>query len=310
MTWPDGPRGRLRLDGRARDVRTGTDGESTEVLADESLEISVSPERTITAIESIPYRDKLSNLIGGPAISGFRRQLATVAADELAAARPLYLLLDDLPGATIVSDFAQRQWLVYEEVLPDGTPAPSRRVVNVCTGFAAGSSALNPDGSSTGSHRTTAVALLPRPDDRAGWHEFEETTVMSMRRARRIDVRVSNPTGDASSGAVLEIDSMFQDSSTAQAGGRTAVHEYSVRVTADAETGVILALSATPGNLPYGECPMAGGNVVRLVGTRLDQLRANVASELKGVAGCTHLNDALRALTEVPVLARYLTRAS
>jgi hypothetical protein len=35
-----------------------------------------------------------------------------------------------------------------------------------------------------------------------------------------------------------------------------------------------------------------------------------VLLELKGAVGCTHLNDALRALAEVPVLARALQNRS
>jgi len=51
---------------------------------------------------------------------------------------------------------------------------------------------------------------------------------------------------------------------------------------------------------------MAATNVHRMVGTLLTDLRAAVLQELKGIAGCTHLNDALRALAEVPALARAL----
>jgi hypothetical protein len=36
-------------------------------------------------------------------------------------------------------------------------------------------------------------------------------------------------------------------------------------------------------------------------------LRERVLDELKGTAGCTHLNDMLRALAEVPVLVGALT---
>jgi len=36
-------------------------------------------------------------------------------------------------------------------------------------------------------------------------------------------------------------------------------------------------------------------------------LGGGVLARLPGILGCTHLNDALRALTEVPVLAAALT---
>ena len=84
------------------------------------------------------------------------------------------------------------------------------------------------------------------------------------------------------------------------------MHQYTVRATADLATQQLTFLDATPGNLPYDECPLAVGNVGRLVGTPLAELRGAVAGELKGTAGCTHLNDALRSLADVPVLLREL----
>jgi hypothetical protein len=38
-------------------------------------------------------------------------------------------------------------------------------------------------------------------------------------------------------------------------------------------------------------------------------MRETVLAELAGPAGCTHLNDALRALAEVPALVERLTAA-
>ena len=42
------------------------------------------------------------------------------------------------------------------------------------------------------------------------------------------------------------------------------------------------------------------------VASPLPELREKVLVELRGTAGCTHLNDALRALAEVPVLVHRL----
>ena len=47
-------------------------------------------------------------------------------------------------------------------------------------------------------------------------------------------------------------------------------------------------------------------NISRLLGARLPELRQAVLEELPGTLGCTHLNDALRALAEVPVLVNHL----
>jgi len=47
-----------------------------------------------------------------------------------------------------------------------------------------------------------------------------------------------------------------------------------------------------------------------MVGTPLADMREEVLTRLPGVAGCTHLNDALRALAEVPALTRHLIDAT
>ena len=58
--------------------------------------------------------------------------------------------------------------------------------------------------------------------------------------------------------------------------------------------------------LPWFECPEAAGSAERLVGRPLDGLRASVRAEFLGTSTCTHLNDALRALEDVPALVRHL----
>jgi hypothetical protein len=49
---------------------------------------------------------------------------------------------------------------------------------------------------------------------------------------------------------------------------------------------------------------MAVANVSRMVGIPLTDLRMAVLEQLKGIHGCTHLNDVLRSLAEVPALVR------
>jgi hypothetical protein len=65
----------------------------------------------------------------------------------------------------------------------------------------------------------------------------------------------------------------------------------------------LTSISADPQILPYGECPMAAAGVSSLVGVRLPDLRERVSVELSGVRGCTHLNDAVRALSSAAQLA-------
>jgi hypothetical protein len=96
---------------------------------------------------------------------------------------------------------------------------------------------------------------------------------------------------------------MFRDSCWVPGGDEVVLHEYEVVGTADAAGGVVRSVQAIPRVLPYPECPLAAPNAPRLVGTTLHDLRTEVLSQLRSVDCCTHLNDGLRALAEVPVLA-------
>ena len=67
-----------------------------------------------------------------------------------------------------------------------------------------------------------------------------------------------------------------------------------------------MSLDIDPRVLPFHECPGAITNAKKLIGTPLADIRAAVLAQLRGPAGCTHLNDALRALGEVPALVKQL----
>lgn len=301
MTWPQGQNGLLEMSGRARDLLTkGSVGE-VQTLADERMHALVEDRSIIADLGCDPHREGLLSLIGGPALGGFRRRLRTLMEGELSPGALIYQLLDDIPGATIVSRYALRQWGRYQPVTRDGAPKPPEVVVGLCSGLRQGSSGVNPDGSAADDVHSTITAWLARPDDPLSWHDVNDSDGMTMRRARRIDVRWE--------GARLLVDADFQDSCTMPDGRRSAVHEYTIAVTADASTDSIAAIAAKPGNLPYSECPMAAPNIESLVGTSLADLRGVVPGRLRGIVGCTHLNDALRALADVPPLAKALSGA-
>ncbi len=101
--------------------------------------------------------------------------------------------------------------------------APGRRVIGVCAAFHIGSSALLPDGSSSGAHRAVPpVESLVATDDPAGWHRLPDAQGVSMRRARRIDCWRST--------SEVVIDAIFQDSSTGPDGVRRAVQSTELRL--------------------------------------------------------------------------------
>src|SRR5271166_827759 len=109
FTWPDGLAGDTVLDGRARDLRTNGDG-TVAVLAEASLGLVSDQRRVIKEIRSAPGLPGLSALAGEPAMSGFRRRLAATGVAATVGGTPLYQLLDDIPGATLVSGAAWQRW--------------------------------------------------------------------------------------------------------------------------------------------------------------------------------------------------------
>lgn len=299
VVWPGGYGSAGHFCGIGRDIYSDGADIAPQTLALQRFEAVVSQEREITRLSTVPARPAVAALVGLNAGSQMRKALDATLVDDQANGTPLYLLLDDLAGASLVANWA---WLRWEEAnLSHDIPASDaqalalsrRRMTGVCTGFAEGSSAITDIRGKLVDAR--AVSALAHPDDPAGWHKLPSSNGVNMRRARRIDVWYEN--------GRLQIDAMFQDSATCPEGGRIAVHEYCLQATADARSGELLSLVAQPRVLPYLECPAAADNLKRLVGLPLARLRQQVPVALRRELGCTHLNDALRALAEVPALA-------
>ena len=128
-----------------------------------------------------------------------------------------------------------------------------------------------------------------------------------MRRRRRVDVVLGQP---------VTIDAMFRDSCQTPDDLEVVVHEYTITSTVDGIDGdgdganaTLAAIDAEPRVLPFPECLSAADVAPRLEGERIADLRRTVLTTLTGIECCTHLNDALRALAEVPVLLDALVLA-
>jgi hypothetical protein len=300
VSWPDGRAGNSSMIGRARDIVTPISGGAPVILAEDAFEVWLQPDRCIASIEATPKRPALSRLVGSRGGGGLRQALEAAVPEERRRSTPLYLILDDLSGTSLVSGWAWSQWdaewlTTARSALKDfDLEKAFRSRVGICAGFAEGSSGLDPHTDRSG----TPAPDLRNPDDPEGWHLFtDQAGAVGMRRARRIDVRLDER---------IVIDAAFQDSATTPSGGRAVVHEYTLSATADAQSLRVLSVEAEPRVLPFVECPSATANLSRLLVTPLPELREKVLAELRGTVGCTHLNDALRALAEVPALALHL----
>lgn len=294
MRWPGEPGSSLLGFGAGRDLVTAPDGEPREAAGAE-LRVTLDPRsREIRAIGTAPAKPALRELVG--ARGGLRAMLAQAVPEELEAGTVLYLLLDDLAGTSLIAPFVLTRWLTGQAWADRfGARVPP---AGVCTGYAEGATAHRVD---EPRDRTRPTVELTTPDDPHAWHELPDFEEPTTRRARRIDVW-RDPQDEA-----IQVDAWFQDSASEPDGGRAAVHEYRLTARADPRTHVLTAIEAVAGALPFPECPLAADNLDRLLGTPLKELRRTVPRELRGPAGCTHLNDATRALSEVPAMLAHVS---
>jgi hypothetical protein len=300
--WPDGQGQAWVMTGRARDILTPAEGGDPVELGRGGFRIKASPIREIMAIALEPADPRANGLIGVRAGGASREAIGKVLGDL--AGTPTYQLLDDFAGASLVAGWIWTQW-TDDWTAGAGSDAAQayaerrKRMVNICTGFAEGASSLGDHDQLSASHSSIIeVPDLPNPDDPAGWHAMPTQQGPQKRRARRIDLW-----RDA---GVLHFDVGFQDSGSNPRGTRSAIHEYRVHGEIDPESNNLLALQALPLILPFVECPGASIKATRMIGQDVTKFRSAVLETLPSTMGCTHLNDVLRALADVPILARHL----
>ena len=206
---------------------------------------------------------------------------------------PLYQLLDDFAGASLVAAWIWSQWnpdWIRDRAIPKGAKGPRE---GVCTGFAPGASALGGDGAVRLNHSSTVVGPFDNPDDSAGWHTLTAQEGPQSRRARRIDLWRED--------GLIKIDAAFQDSGPGPTGDRIAIHEYRVHGEVDPVSGVLVAMQVLPLILPFPECPGAAIKATRMIGQNVADFRNAVIDTLPTTMGCKHLNDVLRGLADFTI---------
>jgi hypothetical protein len=300
------------LVGRARDLVTPRRGDAV-VVDEASFTARIGEYRLGQAIEEIaasPVIDGLDILVGRSAARGYRRELQRLADEQGLVGCAIYQLLDDVPGASLVAGYSpelNRRDADHGtdrrevEVTADGAPEHLLALTGVCAGWKEGGAIVT----NVLQFGRVPIALGPeapalaRADDPLAWHDMPgPIPPHGMRRRRRIDV-IPPPDGQG----LLKVDAMFRDSYMTATGVETIVHEYTFTADVDPRTHVVLASEAVPRALPFAQCPEAGASAERLVGNGLDDLRARIRAEFVGPTTCTHLNDMLRALADVGVLA-------
>ena len=301
MVWPDGYAGGLRLEGRARDLLTPESGDPV-VLDAAVTHVAIGDARTITAIDATPDRPGLPGLVGAQGGMYLRGAIDDALPGERDAGTALHLLLDDVAGCSLIAGFVWSRFDPdFRERMRANTPHFGVRKGRViCSGLRPGGFAqatrLDP------AYEGPMCAVRPvapfTTDDPWGWHELPEPGAVCMRRQRRLDVWRE--------GDDLVVDEQFRDSVWEPDGSEIVLHEYEVAARVDATAGTLTAVTATPRVLPFPECPSAAPNAARLVGMPVRAFRTDVQQSLTELDCCTHLNDMLRCLAEVPALGRRL----
>lgn len=295
---PDGPDGDVHLRGSLRDLVT-TDTGAAVIACEARLEVDVAywEERRIRRIEADPPTDGLDALVGLSAAAGFRRPARSLLPDDDHLASALGQLLDDVPVAVVISGFEIRRF--DREQFGASRPIRIRPwVADACAGYVTGGTAAidrELTGGSIVPVGPPAPDLVPG-DDALSWHDVGPLGPGDMRRRRRTDVWHSD--------GRLVVDAMFRDAHMGTDGVETVVHEYELAAVVDVTTGVVTAARAGDRVLPYRECSAAAASADRIVGLDLAAVADHVRSTFSGASTCTHLNDALRSLADVDVLAR------
>jgi hypothetical protein len=294
--------GPLRLRGGARDLLT-TPGGDARVLDEAQVDADLDETRRLRALTTHPEAPATQALVGVPVGRGFRGALAEVyhGTDD---GSPLYLLLDDLPVAALISGYASMYDTTPLAVAAsvESKPSAARMLqADICSGWRSDGTMMVSLASGKGLPVPVGppAPRLEPEDDPSGWHHIADLGPNSMRRRRLVDVTWGDP---------LVVSAMFRDTHRSGDGEETVLHEYTVDATVDPETLVVRRCEATPRSLPWDECPLAAASAERLTGQRAGDLRSFVRSDLTGITTCTHLNDLLRSLAAVAALAPALAK--
>jgi len=296
QSWPGAVGDVLVVRGRARDLLTPLAG-PPHILGEATITCAIGygDNMNVTAVETTPHEPGLQQLIGARASAGFRNAVDCAVPQQRDARSLLYMLLDDVPVATLVAGHAVMGVGRRRSLKPGETRLQHP---DLCAGWASDGAIMAEIGR-TGPPLVTGPAApqLLCDDDDLAWLPLPPLPPHAMRRVRRLDL---------TAGETLSLDAFFRDSHQPPDGAEKIVHEYAVTAELDPKGLEFLRVQAEPNVLPFVECPGAIGSAGRLVGRQPRGLRSSVRKEFVGPTTCTHLNDTLRSLEDVVALAEML----
>jgi hypothetical protein len=310
MTWPEGDGTPMHLDGRSRDLITDASG-SARIVGLAEMHVVTGEGRTIRAITTVPGHAGVGSLIGSRGGQNFRAAIDDALPGERQSGTPLHFILDDIAGCTLIGGFAwcQHRPMVYptEASGPKGSSSQppgglTRKGRIICSGLRPGGyHQISRERQIDVPHFLRVAGDIDGGDDPWAWHLVDPAPAVCMRRRRRLDSWLD--------GDQMVVDAHFRDSMWSRDHHELVVHEYTLSASIEAATRVLTGVEATPRVLPFPECPWASGHVGGLVGMKVDGFRTSVQDSLTELHCCTHLNDMLRGLAEIPALVGGLRQA-
>jgi DUF2889 family protein len=281
--------GGLLLEGAARDLRTA-DGKAS-VLAEATVSAHLDPQHILARLQSNPSASAAQALVGLLVGSGFRAAVDAALPEERATSSPLYLLLDELPIAAVISGYA----LLYRGAIDFQQIDAGTLKADICSGWRS-------DGTMMVSLRTRGRMPIPVGPvanpleslaDPFAWHDIGTLPAGAMRRRRLVEITDGEP---------HDVYAMFRDTHVDGSGIETVLHEYSFAGELEPGSLTFRNSRARPRVLPWVECPAAAASATRLDGHAPGNLRALIGREFRGTGTCTHLNDLLRSLADLGAL--------
>jgi hypothetical protein len=287
--------GALVLTAHGRDLLTAEGGQPA-ALVEQGVRVETGPDMVVRSLVATPPLADLTPLEGLALRGSLRKALSTLPGLEADRANLLFMLLDDIVATSLISGYARQR-----AIAPGGPSAAYvDHMADICAGW------TNAGQMVTISRKTGYVPLVIGPSSRSlddprdplAWHDLAEPVTGTVRRRRRTDLV---PSADG----FVRVDAMFRDVYGEPDGTQSVLHEYSVVATVDRDSGCMTSVVADPRVLPATECPSAASSAALMVGAPVADLRALVRRDLRGTGTCTHLNDLLRSLADVPVLLRW-----
>ena len=264
------------------------------------LTAAIDDDGVLSRFDCVP--DPVIQLLGQPAGRGFRTALQPLTGSG-PNGRLLRRVLWDLP---ILAQVAGQTALLDHDAARIEIQF-NRRGTDQCSGWRADGEMMQRV------DRNAGVLVMPLgPRTARGLTERwlgpqPALAPMATRRERVLEVGAREVAGPRGMRDQVPVTIRYRDSYADPDGLSRALHEWTVHTVLTGPgsgSGEVRfgEFAVEAGRLPWVECPAAGLSARRLDGRAVGDVEQMIGSGFAGISTCTHLNDTLRGLAELPDL--------